>query len=192
MRAKYACKLASLLQYFRTEPHNLGQQWEERINKSLSDVTFLIPIITPSFFKSPACRAEFTTFFLKEKLLGLNRLILPLYYVICDQFGDFYKIGSDEIVDVLKGRNWTDWRQFRFKQFSDEPVAAALAQMAATIKKTIGELDAIDDLLKAQPVPSSSKQRSTSGLPANLYPKAIYRPLAKSKLRMKARLICQI
>ena len=145
-----------------------GQQWEERINKSLSDVTFLIPIITPSFFKSPACRAEFTTFFLKEKLLGLNRLILPLYYVICDQFGDSYKIGSDEIVDVLKGRNWTDWRQFRFKQFSDEPVAAALAQMAATIKKPSANWMRSMIFSKAQPVPSSSKQRSTSGLPAIL------------------------
>src|SRR5262245_45158957 len=62
-----------------------GQQWEERINQSLSDVTFLIPVVTPSFFRSPACRSEFKTFALKEKVLGSNQLILPIYYVTCDQ-----------------------------------------------------------------------------------------------------------
>src|ERR1700704_3748147 len=51
-----------------------GQNWEERISSSLSDVTFLIPIITPSFFHSPACRSEFGIFLLKEKTLGINRL----------------------------------------------------------------------------------------------------------------------
>ena len=142
-----------------------GQQWEDRINESLSDVTFLIPIITPSFFKSPACRTEFNTFSLKEKVLGLNRLILPLYYVVCDQFGDAYKPGSDEIVDILKQRNWTDWRQFRFKQFTDENVAAALAQMAAMIKVSIGDLKAIGDLPKAQHLTRLPRQHSLTELP---------------------------
>ncbi len=31
-----------------------GQAWEERIEQSIDEVTFLIPIITPSFFRSPA------------------------------------------------------------------------------------------------------------------------------------------
>ena len=141
-----------------------GQLWEERINKSLSDVTFLIPIITPSFFRSPACRSEFNTFSRKEKLLGLNRLILPLYYVACDQLAASYDAGSDEIADILRTRNWTDWRQFRFKQFGDEPVATALAEMAATIKASISELNLIGDLQEAKP---SDVQASgtTSGLP---------------------------
>jgi cobaltochelatase CobT len=140
-----------------------GQHWAERITSSLSDVTFLIPILTPSFFQSPACRSEFETFSLKEKMLGVNRLILPLYYVVCDQLGDSYQIGSDDIADVLRSRNWTDWRQFRFKPLTDETVAAALAQMAATIKASISELRAIGDLAKAQPSPQQPK--SIPGLP---------------------------
>lgn len=31
-----------------------SQAWEERIEQSIDEVTFLIPIITPSFFRSPA------------------------------------------------------------------------------------------------------------------------------------------
>jgi hypothetical protein len=138
-----------------------GQQWEDRINRSLSDVTFLIPIVTPSFFKSPACRSEFKTFALKEKMLGVNRLILPLYYVGCDELSDVYKEGSDEIADIIRSRNWTDWRSFRFKPFSDENVAAALAGMANMIKGSMKELEAIGTV-SAHP---QLKAVSTPGLP---------------------------
>ncbi|WP_354170904.1 MULTISPECIES: TIR domain-containing protein [unclassified Bradyrhizobium] len=137
-----------------------GQQWEERIERSLSDATFLIPIVTPSFFRSPACRSEFSIFARKEKLLGLNRLILPLYYITCDQLSATYEVGSDEIVETLKLRNWTDWRHFRFKQFVEEPVASALAEMAAMIKGSIRELEAIGNLSRAKA--TSQNQVATS------------------------------
>jgi cobaltochelatase CobT len=99
-----------------------GQHWEERIGKSLYDVTFLIPVITPSFFQSPNCLSEFNAFYLKEKTLGVNRLILPLYYVSCDELEEKYEKGANDIVDILKERNWTDWRKFRFKSLEQIPV----------------------------------------------------------------------
>ena len=139
-----------------------GQHWEDQINSSLSEVAFLIPIISPSFFRSRACRSEFQTFSLKKKRLGVNRLILPLYYVECDQFGDGYDPGSDEIVDILRMRNWTDWRVFRFKPFEDEQVAKELAKMATMVKSSIKELDAIA-------VAASSPEKENSG-PASARP----------------------
>lgn len=120
-----------------------GQNWEERIETSLSDVTFLIPIITPSFFRSHACRQEFLTFLHRETTLGINRLILPLYYVSCDQLSPDHVVGSDEIADIVSQRNWTDWRQLRFKSLSEETAAAALAELASTIKSSISELNTI-------------------------------------------------
>jgi cobaltochelatase CobT len=30
-----------------------GQNWKERLEETIDDVTFLIPILTPKFFKSP-------------------------------------------------------------------------------------------------------------------------------------------
>ena len=37
----------------------LGQTWHQRIKEALQqEVTFLIPILTPSFFKSVTCREE--------------------------------------------------------------------------------------------------------------------------------------
>jgi cobaltochelatase CobT len=118
-----------------------GQFWEERIANSLAEVTFLLPIITPSFFVSPACRSEFDTFLRIEKTLGVNRLILPLYYVSCDAIN---QPGSDDpVVQAIKGRQWTDWRPFRFKPHDDPEVRSALADLAANIKQSIYELDLI-------------------------------------------------
>jgi hypothetical protein len=92
-----------------------GQQWEQRIAQSIADVTFLIPIVTPSFFESPACRSEFNAFLLREKTLGIARLILPVIYLGCDQLDQSYTL-SDPIAEILKTRNWTDWRPLRFKK----------------------------------------------------------------------------
>jgi len=101
-----------------------GQFWQERITESLSEVTFLIPIITPSFLVSPACRSEFETFLRMEQTLGLNKLILPVYYVSCDALDA--DGGSDPIVAAIKKRNWTDWRSFRLMHFDHSDVRTAL------------------------------------------------------------------
>src|SRR5689334_2027127 len=58
-----------------------GEQWQQRIDESLDAVTFLIPILTPGFFKSPPCHSEFERFLEREKKLRRGDLILPVYYV---------------------------------------------------------------------------------------------------------------
>jgi hypothetical protein len=152
-----------------------GQHWESRIRKSLNDVTFLIsiitPIITPSFFESPACRDEFNAFVLKERTLGIDRLILPVYYLTADQMSEDYIAGTDPIADIIRARQWTDWRLFRFKSYHEEVVAAALASLAATIKDYVRELEAIIDMANTKMAPkppagagaSTSPRRSRSG-----------------------------
>src|SRR5260370_14811613 len=111
-----------------------GQHWAEMIKRSLADVTFLIPILTPSFFQSPACRDEFNTFLLREKTLGMNRLILPVLYLNCDQLLTGIETG-DPIAKTLRERNWTDWRSLRFKPFDDEKTLEGLANLGKMIKE---------------------------------------------------------
>jgi cobaltochelatase CobT len=49
-----------------------GQNWQERIEESLDEASFLIPIITPGFFNSPYCRSELEQFLEREKQLVLH------------------------------------------------------------------------------------------------------------------------
>ena len=87
-----------------------GQHWKTRLDDTLLSVTFLIPVITPSYFNSSACRDEFEKFSIREKQLGENRLILPIYYLSSDPIADANSEDSDEIAKILASRNWADWR----------------------------------------------------------------------------------
>jgi cobalamin biosynthesis protein CobT len=85
--------------------------------------------------------SEFETFLERERELGLNRLILPVYYVVSDAIED--SKATDPIAVVLRERNWTDWRPFRFKAPEDQDAAMALAGLARTIKVSMAELESI-------------------------------------------------
>jgi cobaltochelatase CobT len=138
-----------------------GQAWQERIDQSLLEVTFLMPVLTPSFFNSPPCINEFKAFHLKEKQFGFNQLILPVYYVDCDQLAPGYAEKKDPVADALRSRQWTDWRDKRFKNSSDPEVAAALAFMAKEIKAAMGKLEEeLDAEMLSQPTNPSHKIRS--------------------------------
>ncbi|CAK8724981.1 hypothetical protein KKHLCK_15550 [Candidatus Electrothrix laxa] len=110
-----------------------GQQWQERIDESLDAVTFLIPIITPGFFKSTACREELERFLKREEELGRGDLILPVYYVRCPVLEDKVKRGHDKLAQVVAARQYADWRQLRFEEFTSSLVRKALAKMAEQI-----------------------------------------------------------
>lgn len=104
-----------------------GQQWQERINKSLNSTTFLIPIITPSFFNSAPCRAEMESFLEREEELCRNDLILPVYYCNCAVLEDEARREQDPLAQIIAARQYMDWRHLRFKPFDSEQVRTTLA-----------------------------------------------------------------
>lgn len=110
-----------------------GQQWQERLNESLDAVTFLIPIITPSFFKRPVCRAELERFLEREKQLRRNDLILPVYYINCPLLNDEAQRAADPLAQIIAARQRADWRELRFKPFNSPLVGRMLATMAQQI-----------------------------------------------------------
>jgi parallel beta-helix repeat protein len=130
-----------------------GQNWKERIEDSLDAVTFLIPIITPSFFNSAACRAELEQFIKREKKLKRNDLILPLYYVGSTVLDDESKRAHDKLAQEIAKHQYADWRDLRFEPFTSPQVGKTLARLAVQIR------DAID---RAQPPAKRTTKRKTS------------------------------
>src|SRR5215472_5832302 len=95
-----------------------GQNWQQRIDEALDAVTLLLVIITPSLFRSPACRAEVKRFLEKERALGRADLILPVYYIGARELDDPRLRQSDELAQVLASRQYADWRELRFEPFT--------------------------------------------------------------------------
>jgi F-box protein 11 len=118
-----------------------GQRWQERIDDSLDEVTFLVPILTPSFFKSDACRSELERFLDREKQLKRNDLILPVYYVNCAVLNEAAKRDADPLAKAIASRQYADWRELRFEPFTSPQVGKTLAKMATQIVEALDRAD---------------------------------------------------
>ncbi|MDR0849689.1 MAG: toll/interleukin-1 receptor domain-containing protein, partial [Propionibacteriaceae bacterium] len=91
-----------------------GDVWEDVIGDNLAKAAFFIPIITPRFFASAACRKELNDFSLKADKLGLGDLILPIYYAT--YAGLESEESGDSLVASVSSRQWIDWRPLRFSE----------------------------------------------------------------------------
>lgn len=114
-----------------------GQNWQERITASIDGATFLIPIITPSFFNSPACRDELQRFLLREKKLKRNDLILPIYYVDSPLLNDEARRADDKLAQAVASHQYADWRDLRFEPWTSPQVGKTLAGLAAQIREAL-------------------------------------------------------
>lgn len=114
-----------------------GQNWRQRIENSLDEITFLIPIVTPSFFNSQACRSELERFLEREKKLGRNDLILPIYFVETPLLNDAELRAADELADVIASRQYADWRPLRFEPYTTPQVGKMLEQLAVQIRDAL-------------------------------------------------------
>ena len=118
-----------------------GQAWQKRLDSTLLNVTFLIPIITPSYFQSSACRKEFDTFRIRERQLGEDRLILPIYYLEADRIVEANLEDPDPIAQAIASRNWADWRDLRFEELTSAAVGKSLSAMGSMIKAAMKEIN---------------------------------------------------
>ncbi len=136
-----------------------GQNWKKRIEESLDEVTFLIPIITPSFFNSPACSDELQRFLEREKELKRDDLVLPIYYVDCPLLNDEEKRAGDELAQAIADHQYADadWRDLRFEPFTSPQVGKTLARLAVQIRDALDRVQASEK--REAPEPDASVAR---------------------------------
>ncbi|CAK8714211.1 MAG: TIR domain-containing protein [Candidatus Electronema aureum] len=133
-----------------------GQQWQERLDTSLAAVTFLLPIITPAFFKSTACRAELERFLKREEELGRGDLILPVYYATCPVLKDKEKLKHDPLAQIIAARQYADWRELRHEPFTSPQLRKAITKIAEQIVAALERSEA--DAARAAAAQSAGKQ----------------------------------
>lgn len=134
-----------------------GQQWKERIEDSVDGATFLIPILTPGYFKRDWCRNEFLRFIDREKELGRGDLILPVYYVNCPVLQNDAQREQDEIARTIAARNYIDWRELRFEPWTSPQVGRLIAQLAEHIVEALER-----DASPKPPAPPKKTSKTTA------------------------------
>jgi F-box protein 11 len=111
-----------------------GQNWQRRIEQALDGVTLLLVIITPSFFRSKPCRDEVMRFAERERELGRDDLILPVYYVSTPELDDPARRDADPMAALLAARQFTDWRELRFEPLTSPAARTAIAMLGSRMR----------------------------------------------------------
>jgi TIR domain len=118
-------------------PH--GSKWLNEIDNALNNSSFLIAIVTPAFLQSEWCCQEVLRFGDREAKLGRDDLIFPLHYISVDDLephrtGD---IRDREVLDLLRSRQWVDFRLLRLRDPSKEDVAEWLDTFATSLRMAL-------------------------------------------------------
>jgi hypothetical protein len=114
-----------------------GQAWRTRVQEGIDASTILIPIVTPRFYKSRACRNELGRFLERESELGREDLIFPLYYITTSLIDDPEARRADELASVINDRNYKDWRERRFEDVRSLPIRREVQSLAAEILRAV-------------------------------------------------------
>ena len=136
-----------------------GRNWQNRIHGALGAVTFLIPILTPSFFKSDYCRAEVEQFLHREKQLDRNDLILPIYYFETPLLSDPDQRSQDALAQSILKHQYADWRELRHESLNSALVRKGVERLASLIR---------DALQRQSEQPEAAAAASATGGPASV------------------------
>lgn len=117
------------------------QQWEKRIGTAISSASFLIPILTPCFLGSRACRDELGKFVEHEKTLARDDLILPTYFITAPSLEKTELRNADPLAVELSKRQFYDWREWSELPINDPAVRKAVRELSQKIARALERID---------------------------------------------------
>jgi len=145
LEAQFGLATGEKLELFVDRDIEWGDDWREKIDQALAQITFFIPVVTPRWFQSEECRREFVRFFERAEALGVTELVLPLYYAEVDGFDSD---SANEVVGRIARINYQDWRELRLEDFDS-------AVHRKGIEALVRRLKGIRDSVAERPVPSA-------------------------------------
>jgi TIR domain len=114
-----------------------GAAWRERIDEALAGATFFIPIVTPRYFQSQECRKELLKFRAEASRLGLDQLLLPVYWVTVRELDDE---PTDEAMALVAARQREDLRDVRLLDETSSEYRTAVHRLAARLAEITEQL----------------------------------------------------
>jgi hypothetical protein len=110
-----------------------GEQWSDKLKACSEQSRFLIPIITPNYFKSDACRSELEMFLKREDAACIHQLILPLYYITCPEMENVFRKEADWLAKRLSRHNYQDIRDNRHKDLDSDGGRQMVRELATAL-----------------------------------------------------------
>jgi hypothetical protein len=122
-----------------------GDNWRNEIDNALASVAFFIPVLTPRYFRSVECRRELQFFARKAIELGVRDLVLPLLYVDVPALQQMAP--TDEMIPLIRGFQWEDWRELRFADPTTESYRRGVSRLTARLVAANHEAEAAPSVI---------------------------------------------
>lgn len=143
VRNEYQIQTAEEIEIFvDREGIHWGTEWEQRINAAIAGTTFFIPVITPSYFRSQSCRQELLTFVLEAQRLGLEKLLMPVYWVTVAELEDNPQNSADEAIRLIAQYQRADLRDARLEDEGSAMFRKGVANLAIELARRTASLAA--------------------------------------------------
>jgi hypothetical protein len=107
-----------------------GDEWREKIDGALSASTFLVSVLSPTYFQRSECRRELIDFYREAESRALDKLLLPISYVAVP---DFDAANPDEVVAIAARYQYEDWTSLRLKDPDSEEYRVSINTLAARL-----------------------------------------------------------
>jgi hypothetical protein len=152
LREQYRIQTAEKLELFvDRESVEWGDAWKERIDTAIAGTTFFIPIITPSYLRSPECRRELLKFVREAERLGLTQLLMSLYWVTVPALENNPEESDDEAVRFLERYNWENLRDERLEERDSSAYRKAITALAVKLAQRAELAGQVADVPAAPP-----------------------------------------
>lgn len=146
LKAEYELITGEELNLFVDRSIGWGDEWARRIKSEVLGATFFVPVITPRYFASSACRDELLQFSNSTEGTALESLLMPIYWVEVSDLeqADVSQI-EDPLMRAVKQRQWEDFRQTRLVDVISSDYRGSVERLARELARRVEELGGIPE-----------------------------------------------
>jgi CheY-like chemotaxis protein len=137
----------------------LGEQWEKKLADVIGAANFLVPMVSPLFFRSEHCRMEVELFLERERGLQRDDLILPVYFLSTPRLDKDEEKGKDPLAVELARRQMFDWREHANVPLQEPAARTAILTLARAVAAAVDRLEAGRELV---PSPEEANRDTSS------------------------------
>lgn len=123
--SRYELQTGEPLPVFTDRDIGWGEEWKARLRRELLQTTFFVPIVTPRFLQSAACRAEVSEFVNAAAAMGTGEFVMPILYIMPPGFEET----DDEVAVLLRNAQWEDWRELVYAERSSGEYRSAVDRL---------------------------------------------------------------
>lgn len=119
----------------------IGENWQKKLSEVIDKSSFFVPMLSPLFFNSDACRDESEQFLAHERSLERDDLVLPIYFLTCPKLEKPEERSKDGLATAFAARQMYDWRDQANTPIGDPATRTAILGLARAVEGAMGRLD---------------------------------------------------